>query len=46
LVDVIKDVFGREAYDLHAVVFENACSPFVLSPSVSMDGAVDFDGEL
>jgi len=46
LVDVIKDVVGSEADDLHAVVFKNACSPFVLSPSVSMDRAIDFDGEL
>jgi hypothetical protein len=45
-VDMAHDVIGSEANDLYAAGLKNLCSLPVLSWFVSMDGAIDFHGEL
>ena len=46
LVDMVRDVIGSEANNLYAAGLKNLCSLLVLSRLVSMDGAIDFHGEL
>jgi len=46
LLGVVDDRLGGEANDTDATGLENSCSPPVLPRSVSMDGAIDFDGKL